>query len=339
MPVSLRVSSFVAACAALFVTWPAFAQAPPSVDNGGPPAMTSDPSCAVERHEGVSDADAAGVEEVVCGLVRADRHPGRYRIRITKLGAKVVLTLARSAGGSAGEKQIVLSGLDEVSVAAPRLLAASAEQKPVAETMDVTNVVGDEARRPKKRHPSVHGWLGLLGAAAAGHTGGGVNLGLSAGSERWSFVGDLRLAGEAFNKPAALMGAIFTLGSVDIDSDAELSFVSLGAGARHHLLLTDVSPFVGMGLGLDYLSFGARAPSTTPYYSSSERSGKTGIAGYAEVGLDVLRTHAVGGAIVFRADMPAFAVDETKPDPADPSRQFRRSTIAPVLGAGIALRF
>lgn len=308
----------------------------------GPAAALRSPveeaSCAVSEHEGFSDADAAGVEQVVCGQIREKGHPGRYRIHLGKLGPKIVVTLAESIQGATVERQVVLSDLGEVSVAAPRLVEANHERTAVSDTIDVTNVVGDETRTPKKKPSAVHAWLGLLGAGGAGGTGAGVNLGVSAGSERWSFVGDLRIAGEAFNKPAIIAGEILTLGGLDAKGDSDFSYVSLTGGARYHLLLSDVSPFLGAGLGLDYID---RSGATRSYvYGANDPPGGTaGLAGYGEVGLDVLRTHLVGGAVTIRADLPAFSTHETKPDPNDSRRYLARTTYAPILSAGFAFRF
>ena len=103
------------------------------------------------------------------------------------------------------------------------------------------------------------------------------------------------------------------------------------------MLPSVISPFVGMGLGVNYIARGYTIQRT--YYADHNLEGKTGLAGYAEVGLDILRTHMVGGAIVLRADMPTFAVDERKPDPTNDKRYLQRSTYTPIFAAGFALRF
>ncbi|MBX3227835.1 MAG: hypothetical protein KIT84_22765 [Labilithrix sp.] len=303
-------------------------------------AAEEEASCAVDKHEGFSDADADGVEQIVCRAVREAGRSGRFRVHLGKLGSKVILTLVERAPDGDRDEQVILSGLDEVSVAAPRLVEASAEQKPVAETVTVNNVVGEETRTPKKRASHVHAWMGMIGAGGAGAIGAGANLAISAGSERWSFVGDLRLAGDAFNKPASVAGAIVTLGAVDVarDGDADFSYASLTGGARHHFAGTDFSPFAGLGLGVDFI---ARKQTVMHHggYVSEDLKGKAGLAGYAEIGLDLMRTHVVGGAITLRADMPAFAVEERKPDPTNDRRYLQRSTYSPIFSAGFALRF
>lgn len=310
------------------------------------PTMTPEVTdCAMERHVGVSDIEAAAVEDVVCSQVRSSpaHAGGRHRLRITKIGRKLVLTLTTERGRFVDEKQIALTSLDEVNVAAPRLLDATAEQKTVDETVDVTNVVGDETRQPKKRPSSVHAYLGVIGAAAQNlGTGGGVDFGISAGAEDWSFAGDLRIAGAAFDKPAAFAGELFTLGSMDLHAENDdFSFVSLSAGARRHFSKSDLSPFVGGGIAIEYLSAGTSAVASAAYSPTSKDapSGKMGVAGYVEVGLDVLRTRTVGGAITLRGDLPAFTTEQVGPSPSDPTKTVRKTEYTPVIGAGIALRF
>lgn len=292
----------------------------------------------VERFIGVTKDDADAVEEIVCTEIREQApYSGTHRIRIAKLGSKVVVTLvSEREGGGRIEKQLILSGLEEVPVAAPRLVEALVEKKPVAETQSVTNIVGQEARVPKKKASEVHAWMGMLAVAApAGGTGGGAHLGFSAGSERWSFVGDLRLAGASFVEPASVVLTIFTLGLLKPEPEAEFGYVSLSGGVRHHLLATDTSPFLGAGIALDYIALDA--------HERKPDNKQTGVAGYAELGLDLMRTHVVGGAVALRFDAPAFGLEKEKDvgswTGTSSPRVQRSSQWMPVIGATFSLRF
>ena len=295
---------------------------------------------------GVTEEEAAAVEEIVCAAVReSPARSAHHRIRVVKIGGKVVLTLVTDrADGGVASKQLVLTSIDEVTIAAPRLLEAASEEKPVAETVTMNNVVGEEARRPKRKHSEVHGWLGVIGAGAPTIAmGGGLNLGISVGSDRWSFTTDFRLAGQSFNKPASLALTILTLGSVDIEPEAKFAYVSLAGGVRHHFTSTDVSPFLGAGLALDHIGGGHTEMIRSPYsaytYSRYSTYGDTGLAGYAEIGLDFLRTHAIGGMFTIRGDLPTFVVERTRSNGDDAAALLRTTTHAPVISAGIAMRF
>lgn len=307
-------------------------------------AEPDDPSCAVERRIGVTEEEAEAIEEIVCGFIRTDpTYAGRYRLRIARAGSKLLVTL-RSPTSERFDKRIEVASVDEVMVAAPRLLEAAGEAKPVKDTLTVENVVGGETRVPKKRPSAVHGQIGMIGVSAMGHgTGGGVNMGIGAGTEEWQFVGDLRLAGEAFLRPAALSAAVFTLGTVDMKTSSEsFSYVGLSSGVRHSFTNTDVSPFVGGGLALEYVMPEGPRADESAYASYDQRYGavaNAGLAGYLELGVDVLRTRMIGGAITLRGDAPAFTLESTQPDKRDPSKTTRTVAYAPVVSGGVALRF
>jgi hypothetical protein len=217
-----------------------------------------------------------------------------------------------------------LTGIDELPVAAPRLVEAVSEDKRLADTQTVTNIIAQEARPSKKKASEIHAGLGVLGLGAlSGGAVGGAQFSLSVGSPTLSFVGDLRLAGDVVND--LLTG--FTLGIVEPSSERSLGFASASTGARHHFTDKDFSPFVGAGLALEAISL-----------SGENRAQKnSGMAGYVEVGLDVLRTSALGGTIALRADAPTFQLNGTQ-RMADGSFLPVR-TYTPIVAAAFSLRF
>lgn len=275
----------------LFVSSSALAAEPtgpaepaPARDAVPPPA-----DCALDLHAGVEMEDVTAIALVVCAEVRQKLPAGPlYRVRIARLGSKFVLSLTTLGQP---ERQLVLSSLDEVPVAAPRLVESIRAGTPPGDTTTVTNVVGGEARVHKKKSSEIHAWLGMIGATVPGptvSTGAGVNVGLSVGSDRWSFVGDLRATG----------------------GDAGL--VALSGGVRHHFGSSDTAPFATMGIALASLDVDRK--------NASDLDG-SGLVLFGELGVDILRTSQVGGAIVFRADVPAFEDN------------------IPILTGGLAMRF
>jgi hypothetical protein len=85
-----------------------------------------------------------------------------------------------------------------------------------------------------------------------------------------------------------------------------LDLFSLSVGGRAYLSKRDVSPFVGGGLGILHLDASEYDPSgsgTGDFYG--ERSG---IAFYAEAGVEMLRLHRGRVALVVRADFPTFSL-------------------------------
>lgn len=232
--------------------------------------------CTVGLHAGIDDDDVPAIEQIVCREVAALPAGPSYRVDVARLGSKIVLSL--TADGRT-PKHLVLSSLDEVPVAAPRLVESLGDERSVPETASVTNVVGNEARPMKKKTGEIHGWLGAVGAVAtSGGSGAGAVAGLSAGSARWSFVLDLRIAG------------------------GDVTFVALSGGVRHRFGEGEVAPFLTMGLSVAGIEV-----------DRTNRDG-SGMAVHLEAGLDVLRTSQFGGAIVARVDVPTFA-DDSRPIP------------------------
>lgn len=109
-------------------------------------------SCSLERAIGLTEVESQAVEEVVCAPLRASPQGKTYRVHAIRIGTKVTVRLVSlAADGGRTDDELVLSSIDELTVAAPRLREAAVEHKRVTETLDVTNVVGDESRKPKKR--------------------------------------------------------------------------------------------------------------------------------------------------------------------------------------------
>lgn len=272
------------------------------------------PRCAVTRQVGMTDDDVAAIQEIVCAEARALAPDGDIHVTVVRLGGKIVISL--SAAGL--DQQIIVSDLEEVPVAAKRLVTATAERVTVEATQDVTNVVGGETRPQKRKPGEVHAWLGangvaFLGGGDAARSGGGASLGVSAGNERWSFLADMRYAGGAVGSGA------------------------ISGGIRHHFGTGDVSAFVGGGIA--YLGI------------ESGTSWDSGLALYPEVGIDMLRTSKVGGALLFRVEMPTFEVQPPTdrprvvsayspyPPPAAPPAAPASSSYTPILMLGVAMRF
>lgn len=345
-------AAFTLAGATLFATTEAHA------DDANPPHTDAPhdahPSCALGRWINVSPQDAEAIADIVCTQVRQSANPSvPARVHVVRIGSKHVVTLETLTQAGPVSKEIVLQSLDEITIAAPRLVEATETQKTTAETVTMTNVVSGDETRPVKKKPSfMHAEMGMLGAGSPSiGAGAGMNIALGGGSERWSFIGDLRVAGAAFNSIASTALTIFTLGSVDMSKGGKITYVSLTGGARHHLSADDIAPFVGMGLGFNHVGTGPAVDGDGSYsYGNTyitqgsstyvEKNANAGLAFYGELGLDILRTRNVGGTISLRADAPTFTVETVEVTSANGVQdRNRKSTYAPIMSAGIALRF
>lgn len=248
-----------------------------------PPAPTA--PCALGDHSGVDEADARTAADLVCHDLAERGARGAHSVRFGKLGGRVLVTV-RAEGGD--ERRVVLSSIDEITVASPRLAAAIAEGKPLDETQTVSNVLREEAR-PVVSKPGQMGFNGGLFGVAPGGQGAapspGVDLGLLYQAGRFG------------------VGAAGRLAPAVGDGPAVLSYVVLGTGGRFYLGEGDVSPFAGAGASYASLCVKDRSDGM----GGDEACG-TGFGGYGELGVEALRTHRVSFAATARADVPFFAL-------------------------------
>ncbi|MBX3226193.1 MAG: hypothetical protein KIT84_28530 [Labilithrix sp.] len=267
--------------------------------------------CVVEARPGVEDADRDAVEEVLCPKLREAAPGSVVRVRVGKLGSKLIVTVLSDGGRGPSEHQVILQNIDELPVATPRLAEAVEEKKPLAETLQVTNVLGEETRVPKKKPSEMHAWLSLGGVVlppiGVGPVGG---FALSGGNDRWSFVGEARV------------GAV---GSIDTRTNILLGF---SGGVRHHFTANDIAPFVGIGASGIFVG-ATQSHVVVVENGAMRRGGVYGLAAGAELGIDLLRTSTVGGAFVLRGDFAAFDVSEHGGSVA----------WSPIFTAALAMRF
>ncbi|HEY6460102.1 MAG TPA: hypothetical protein VIY73_08120, partial [Polyangiaceae bacterium] len=145
----------------------------PAVSDEAPPPQVitvTVPPCRLAEHAGLDDADAHTAGRLVCdALAHAGASPNaRYRVSLGKLGSAVILSVAQegpTVGSTVDAREMRLSGIEEVEVAAPRVADSIVKGVPLDETAKVDNIVGSEARQPKSRSGKAHFGLGLLGMA------------------------------------------------------------------------------------------------------------------------------------------------------------------------------
>ena len=148
--------------------------------------------------------------------------------------------------------------------------------------------------------PELRATFGIVRVGTlTGGSQGGAQLSMTFGSPSLSFTSDLRAADDSIND--VIDG--FTLGRVEPDPELSLGFASASAGARHNFDDGNFSPFVGGGIAVETMSL----------RDADAVQRRAGLAGYAEVGLDVLRRTALGSTIGLRIDVPTFAVRSYTP--------------------------
>jgi hypothetical protein len=245
--------------------------------------------CALREARGVAAADAATAAEVVCGeMRRASGATGVYGVALATLGRTVIVTVTREA--PAASVTVEVDGLEELPKAAPRIADALVHGLGFATTQRVDNLLVAETRPVRAKKGSVKFTAGVADVESLGHGGraAGFSLGLMYASPRFALPVEMRFAWD----------------------DAEyagkgLDLFSLSVGGRYYLSRKDASPFVGGGLGVLDLSANEGDYSGPGEYFYGERSG---IAFYAEAGVEMLRLHRGRVALVVRADFPTASL-------------------------------
>jgi hypothetical protein len=271
-----------AALASITATSAAWADELPALPAPAPAAAGD---CRPSTHAGIDENDARTGAEIVCREIAARHGAGSYQVRFSKLGARVLLTVS-STNGELDERTVMMSSIDEVTVAGPRAVDALLNKKTLDDTETVKNVLAADATPPRTKTGQMGfngGILGLMGANVLTGPAPGIDLGLLYRADRLAVGAGGRLAGGG-------------------SANTHLGTGSLTSGVRYYTLDSDIAPFAGAGVGISYLSV------TRPSGQSSPSGG--GFAAYAEGGVDALRTHRVGFTTAVRLDLPLYTVKD-----------------------------
>lgn len=268
------------------------------------------PPCRLGGHGGIEDADAQTAASLVCAEVSHAGAPldARYRVMLGKLGSILILQVAREGaqpGTTVDSREIRLQGIEEVSVAAPRIAESIVHGTPLKETEKVDNLVLEETRAPKTKPGKSHFTFGLVGALPPLDRGmeaaPGVSVGLHYETKSFEIGGDLRGGGSS--------------GSQSLKT----SFVMLSIGARYFTSDSNVSPYAGGGLSWDGLNL---------HLPNGFGGDNSGLGAYADAGVEMLRTHHAHLAFGARLDLPFFALSGNDDVALDSSGYGSRSTPA-----------
>lgn len=276
---------------------PEDAPPPPPPAPAQPPAPVS---CVLGGHAGIDDADAQTTGRLVCDeIARTSPPPGsRYRVDIGKLGSTIILSVAREGdrpGTTADSRELRLQSIEEVSVAAPRLAGAIVHGEPITETVTTENVVGEETRVPKTRPGSIHFALGLTGLLPPLDQGVAPAAGV---------MMDWHYEARRLEMGVGLRGG----GGSGGGNEPSMGYFMIDVGGRYYFSDADFSPYVGGGLEWMYLNL------SVPNENFSGSNG--GLGGFADAGVEVLRTHHAHLAIGMRLDMPFFSIQNGNGNPS-----------------------
>ena len=253
-----------------------------------------DSSCRLDAHEGIDDPDARTAALLVCSEIArlnppADAH---YHVTLGKLGTIIILSVTREGETpevTADVRELRLRGIEEASVAAPRLAESIVHGTPIVETEKVDNLVGQETRPTAKRGGgSVHFSLGIVGEIPPLDQGvapaPGLDLHVHYENKAWELGGGMRFGSGQATSSAPAVG-----------------FYMAELGGRYFMNETDVTPFFGAGVGWEYLNL--RIPST------GFEGNNAGLGAYAEIGVEFLRTYHTHLSVGVRLDLPFFSIN------------------------------
>ncbi|HVH44715.1 MAG TPA: hypothetical protein VM925_20320 [Labilithrix sp.] len=255
-----------------------------------PAAVPITATCSLGDHPGVDDAEARTGADVVCHeLAKQGATNTQHEIRFGKLGGRTLVTVASRNGNAYDERRTLLTGMDELPVAAPRLAGSLSDGRSLEDTRTVDNVLASEARAPKVQRGQMGfdgGLFGMTGIGADAGAAGGVHMGLLYRAGSFGLSGHGRAGG---------------IGS----GDNKLGTASLDIGARYYFSTGEVAPFVGGGLGLAYFDLSCRRSNAMAPPCGGDGSG---FAGYGLVGMEFFRAHHAALSASLRADAPFFAL-------------------------------
>jgi hypothetical protein len=268
----------------------AFAQDPPKAPSKYDPGYTDaptpvaiTPTCTLENHSGISDAEAHTAAEIVCYEL-AKQHAGAtpHDVRFGTLGGRTMVVVSSHGPNGVDERRTFITGMDEITVAAPRLVSALVEGKQLEETRNVDNVLASETPQQKL----IRGVMAFDGGIY-----GGTGLGASSGASAGVGVGLLYRAG---NLGVGGQGRAGGIGS----NNEKLTSLSLDVGARYYLSTADIAPYIGGGFEIS--AFEVKN-------AQGDISG-SGCGAYGAVGVELLRTHNAAISASLRADLPFYSL-------------------------------
>jgi hypothetical protein len=241
-------------------------------------------------HEGVDPVEARTAADLICHELAKERvATGAHEVRFGRLGNRTVVTLASRNGNAYDERRVLISNMEEVHTASPRLVSALSLGKPLEETRNVDNVLSSETNRGATRTGSIGFDVTLFGA-----TGVGASSGASAGGGLGALFRIDRLAVSAQGRGGGI-------GSVE----PKLTLATFDVGLRYYITQSDFSPFVGGGLGLGYFHLD-RGKGTAALTGS-------GFGSYVQIGTELLRTSHTSFTVSARLDAPFYTVEGGAP--------------------------
>ncbi len=286
-------------------------------------AQVDDPApdtavCLIGDHLGIPEADTQTAAMLVRDELRkqgisvgepvyeAPASASAYRVVLRRLGEKIFVRLSQEnpVGTIIIERQILLANIEEMVLAAPRLVDALVHRKPIASTVDMESVTEQEAAVRRKITGESLWNVGILGTFIPG-----TDIVAEPGFE----------FGWSYETPSYAVGTEFRgSGRDEYEADGDsFSFFSWSIGGRYFFNKQNISPYVGGGLAIVGASYETKVrkrernrPSFIgegeEWYDDYDSEDDTGLGAYAVGGIEILRLSQSRLKLELRVDRPFF---------------------------------
>ncbi len=288
----------VACLTVLAAASPVFAQ-----ENANEPdeSMSDTAVCLIGDHGDLPEADAHTAAFLVC---RELRNQGvqvgepvydvaasaiAYRVTLHVLGQNILVRLSQEApdGTVVIERELLLAGIEEMVSAAPRLVDALVNETSLATTVDMENLVEEEARELRKI-PGEFMWrLGMIGTSVSNNPEFGAEWG-------WTY-----------ETPSYAVGTEFRGAGGSNDNDERFTFFAWSIGGQYFFNKKNISPYVGGGIAR---SWGSRDYYEDEYFVYTETDSESGMGVYVVGGVEALRLSRARLKLELRIDQPFYKV-------------------------------
>ena len=283
-------------------------------------SVSSGPAVLIGDNAGILDTDAQTAAMLVHDALRKHgifvREPvfevservDVYRIVMRPLGTKIFVRLSEESpvGTIVEERQIMLAGIEEMVSAAPRLVDALVNRKPIDSTIDMETVTEQDARIHRKISGESLWHVGILGTSIPGT----------------DIIAEPGFAfGWYYETPSFAVGTEYRGSGRDNyeDDNDGFSFFAWSIGGRYFFNKQNISPYVGGGLAIVNASYETSDEGNQLYddfgqryddyhYYGYESESDTGLGAYVVAGIELLRLTESRLNLELRIDRPFFSL-------------------------------
>ncbi|MCE2402544.1 hypothetical protein J4G08_16870 [Candidatus Poribacteria bacterium] len=258
-------------------------------------------------HAGIDEVDAQSAAILIAAefrklgiavsepVYKAPQSGNVYRVTFRRLGEKILVHLSQEnpPGTVIVEKQLWIANIEEIIQAAPRLVDALVNDKPIDSNVDMESVTEHEAAKLNKMTGESLWNIGIFGVSLPGTD--------VVGEPGWEF-------GWSYETPKYAVGTEFRFSSGD-SADDDFMFTSWSIGGRYFFNNKNISPYVGGGFSIfrgEYHNFNGR--NSYDYYDYYYADNDSGLGAYVVGGVSMLRLTKSRLKLELRVDRPFFSL-------------------------------